>query len=133
MIGYPTLILRLTLWFLLTSDVSSFNIVLGFIIALVLPQPYPQKRKGSLRAWCKAIWEVIKTLPVAYREAWEIMVSPHNGEEIIRESPRLGRSPGLIFLDIFLITFTPKSIVVKYDQSGEYDVHHIYRRRNNHE
>lgn len=130
MIGYPSLILRLTIWFLLTADFSSFNIVLGLIIALILPQPYPKKRKGSLSAWCKAIWEVIKTLPVAYREAWEIMVSPHNGEEIVRESARLGRSPGLIFLDIFLITFTPKSIVVKYDPSGEYDVHHIYRRRN---
>jgi multicomponent Na+:H+ antiporter subunit E len=130
MIGYPTLILRLTIWFLLTSDFSNLNIFLGFIIALVLPQPYPKKRKGSLRAWGKAIWEVIKTLPVAYREAWEIMVQPHDSEKIVRESARLGRSPGLIFLDIFLITFTPKSIVVKYDQSGEYDVHHIYRRKN---
>ena len=109
---------------------SSFNIFLGFLIALVLPQPYPQKRKGSLPAWSKAIWEVIKTIPIAYAEAWEIMVKPHHGEGIVKESARLGRSPGLIFLDIFLITFTPKTIVVKYDQSGEYDVHHVYRRRN---
>lgn len=129
MIGYPTLILRLSLWFLLTSDFSSFNVFLGFAIALILPQPYPQKRRGSFIAWFKAIWEVIKTLPIAYGEAWEIMVRPHYGEEMVKEPVRLGRSPGLIFLDIFLITFTPKTIVVKYDPAGEYDIHRIYRRR----
>lgn len=30
---------------------------------------------------------------------------------------------GLIFLNIFLITFTPKTIVVKYHEEGCYEVH----------
>ena len=39
MIGH--LILRLILWFLLTSDLSVANIIIGVIIAFVLPRGYP--------------------------------------------------------------------------------------------
>ncbi|MCU0517673.1 MAG: cation:proton antiporter, partial [Oscillatoria sp. Prado101] len=33
------------------------------------------------------------------------------------------------FLDIFLITFTPKSIVLKYHEAGWYEVHWVRRRK----
>ncbi|MEL6165400.1 MAG: cation:proton antiporter, partial [Cyanobacteria bacterium J06628_3] len=43
------LILRLTIWFLLTSDLSLANIIIGVIVALVLPRGYPSKE--VLQEW----------------------------------------------------------------------------------
>ena len=121
MIGH--LILRLSIWFLLTANVSLTNIIIGVIIALVLPRgkSSPEKLKGLL----KVIIKIIITIPLAFIEAFEIILRPHNQEEIIMEKVKLKRSPLLIFVDIFLITFTPKTIVFKYREEGWYEVHQI--------
>lgn len=119
------LLLRLAIWFLLTADFSLINIILGVTIALILPQGKTQKE--TLKEWLNLFWKIIKAIPEAYKEAIEIIVTPHNREEITRERVKPGRTPGLIFLDIFLITFTPKTIVVKYDEHGWYQVHWVKR------
>ena len=119
------LIFRLTIWFLLTADFSAANVVIGIAIALLLPRG--RKSAGRLKDWLKVLWEIIVAIPQAYLEAIEIMFRPHNQEEIVRERVKLGRTPGLIFLDIFLITFTPKTIVLKYQEKGWYDVHRVTR------
>ena len=126
-IAYLNIILRLTIWFLLTADFSPANIVIGVSIALLLPRS--RGRYGSLKDWLRVLWETLIAIPQAYIEAIEIMLRPHNHEEIVRERVKPRRTPGLIFLDIFLITFTPKTIVVKYDKSGWYEVHRIRRRK----
>lgn len=126
MIGYLNLILRLTIWFLLTADLSPANIIIGVCVALLIPRGYTSP--GALKDWLRAIGEVLVAIPQAYFEAVEIMLRPHRYEDITRERVKPQRSPGLIFLDIFLITFTPKTIVVKYRAEGWYDVHRILRR-----
>ena len=125
MIGH--LILRLSIWFLLTANVSLTNIIIGVIIALVLPRGKSSPEK--LKDWLKVIIKIIITIPLAFIEAFEIILRPHNQEEIIMERVKLNRSPLLIFLDIFLITFTPKTIVMKYHEEGWYEVHHIKPKR----
>jgi multicomponent Na+:H+ antiporter subunit E len=125
MIGH--LILRLTIWLLLTANVSLTNIIIGVIIALVLPRGYTSPEK--LKDWLKVIIKIIIAIPVAFMEAFEIIFRPHNQEEIIMEKVKLNRSPLLIFLDIFLITFTPKTIVIKYHEEGWYEVHYIKPRK----
>ncbi|MBD1216914.1 MAG: Na+/H+ antiporter subunit E [Aphanizomenon flos-aquae Clear-A1] len=121
MIGH--LILRLSIWFLLTANVSLTNIIIGVIIALVLPRGKSSPEK--LKDWLKVIIKIIITIPLAFIEAFEIILRPHNQEEIIMEKVKLKRSPLLIFVDIFLITFTPKTIVFKYREEGWYEVHQI--------
>jgi len=115
--------LRLAIWFLLTSDLSLINIILGITIAIVLPRGRLSREK--LTDWLKVFAQIIVAIPTAYKEALEMMITPHNKEEIIRERVKPRRTPGLIFLDIFLITFTPKTIVVKYDEDGWYQVHWV--------
>lgn len=127
MIGYLNLLLRLAIWFLLTADYSLVNITIGVFIAIILPQSY--KNKGVLKDWLHALWEALVALPQAYIEALEIIIRPHNYEEVVMEAVRPNRTPGLIFLDIFVITFTPKTIVVKYHEDGQYEVHYVRRRR----
>ncbi len=128
MIGYLNLLLRLAIWFLLTADLSLANIAIGVAIALLLPRG--STSPGALRDWLHALWETLVALPQAYLEAVEIMLRPHNQEAVTMERVKPGRTPGLIFLDIFLITFTPKTIVLKYHEHGWYEVHRVERRRN---
>ncbi|MTJ50592.1 Na+/H+ antiporter subunit E [Dolichospermum sp. UHCC 0259] len=125
MIGH--LILRLTIWLLLTANMSLTNIIIGVIIALLLPRGKSSPEK--LKSWLKVIIKIFVAIPVAFMEAFEIIFRPHKQEEIIMEKVKLNRSPLLVFIDIFLITFTPKTIVLKYHEEGWYEVHHIKPRK----
>lgn len=120
------LILRLTIWFLLTADLSLANIIIGVAIAFLLPgNRHPT---STFKDWLRMLGGAIRSIPQAYAEAIEIIVRPHNREEIIQQRVKIKRSPGLVFLDIFIITFTPKTIVVKYDKKGWYDIHRVKRK-----
>jgi multicomponent Na+:H+ antiporter subunit E len=126
MIGYLDLFLRLIIWFLLTSDVSLANIIIGVSVALILPRT--STTPSVLKDWLHVLWEILVAIPQAYAEAIEIMVRPHLKEDVALERVKPNRTPGLIFLDIFLITFTPKTIVLKYHRHGWYEVHRILPR-----
>jgi multicomponent Na+:H+ antiporter subunit E len=127
MVGHLNLILRLVIWFLLTADFSVANIIIGIAIAFLLPGR--QKTPEALKDWLRVLGEIIVAIPQAYKEAFEIMLRPHKYEDITMERVKPGRTPGLIFLDIFLITFTPKTIVLKYHEDGWYQVHWVRPRR----
>ena len=126
-IAYFNIILRLGFWFLLTNDFSVANIVIGVIIALLLPQKYTDP--GKLKDWLSVLWQVVIAIPQAYIEAIEIMLFPHNEEKMVRERVPPRRKAGLVFMDIFIITFTPKTIVVKYNKKGWYEIHRVVRKR----
>ncbi|MEA5553367.1 cation:proton antiporter [Anabaena cylindrica UHCC 0172] len=119
-------ILRLTIWFLLTSDFSVTNIIIGVIIAFILPRGYTSRAK--LTEWLKVLFQVLVATLVAFKEAFEIILYPHNQEEIIQEEVKHKHSSLLVFMDIFLITFTPKTIVVNHNKKGFYEVHRITRK-----
>ncbi|NJL48748.1 MAG: cation:proton antiporter [Leptolyngbyaceae cyanobacterium SM2_5_2] len=126
MVGYLNILLRLAIWFLLTSDFSLANILIGISVALLLPRGVTSP--GALKDWLRTLGEVLVAIPQAYGEALEIMVRPHAHEAVTLEQVKPRRTPSLIFLDIFLITFTPKTIVQRYHNDGWYEVHHIRRR-----
>lgn len=126
MIGYLNIILRLVIWFLLTADFSVANIVIGVAIAFLLPRSY--LKSAPLKDWLQTLGEIIVAIPQAFIEAVEIMIRPHEEEEVVSERVKPRRTPGLIFLDIFLITFTPKTIVLKYQEQGWYQVHRVIRK-----
>ena len=125
-ISILNIVLRLAIWFLLTADLSLPNILLGIAIALLLPRS--RKSFSTLKDWLRILWEIIIAIPQAYIEAIEIIFRPHNSEDIIRKEVNPERSWGLVFLDIFLITFTPKTIVVKHDQKGWFEIHRVRRK-----
>ena len=125
MIAILDIILRLAIWFLITSDFSPVNIMIGIAIAFLLPRRFTDP--GQLKDWLRALGEVLIAIPQAYVEAIEIMIRPHPYEAIVLERVKPNRTPGLIFLDIFIITFTPKTIALKYHENGWYEVHRIQR------
>jgi len=126
MIGH--LIFRLTLWFLLTANWSVENIIIGIAIAVLLPRSY--KAPERLKDLLPVLGKILLAIPQAYMEAFELLLRPHKYEDVILERVPSKRSPRLIFLDVFLITFTPKTIVLKYNQEGWYEVHRVVRRKN---
>jgi len=126
LIAFVNIVLRLTIWFLLTNDFGLANIIIGVAIALILPRDYTSP--GKLKDWLKVLWQIVLAVPQAYMEALQIMFRPHNYEDSIRQRVGPRRTTGLIFLDIFLITFTPKTIVTKYDESGWYEIHQVRRK-----
>ncbi|WP_126147902.1 Na+/H+ antiporter subunit E [Synechococcus elongatus] len=123
------LILRLTIWFLLTANFSPINIVIGISIALLLPYSSTSISLRQIKEILVGIWKVLIAFIQAYWEAFEIIFYPHLQEEIVIERIKSERSPRLMFRDIFLITLTPKSIVLKYNDSGWYEVHCVRRKR----
>lgn len=116
---------RLLLWLLLTADGSGINIAIGVLVAVLLPRQ--RLAPDRLRDWLQVLGKIAIAIPMAYIEAIEIMIFPHRQETMIREAVRPNRSAQLVFLDIFLITFTPKTIVSHYNEAGWYDVHQIER------
>lgn len=126
MIGYLDFFLRLVIWFLLTADLSLANIIIGVSVALLLPRRYTHP--AVLKDWLRALGEILVAIPQAFIEAIEIIIRPHKKEDFTLERVKPNRTPGLIFLDIFVITFTPKTIVTKCHQDGWYEVHRIRRK-----
>jgi multicomponent Na+:H+ antiporter subunit E len=106
---------------------SLANIIIGVIIAFALPRGYPSKE--VLKDWLTVLGKIVLAIPQAYMEAFEIIIRPHKHEDVILEEIPPKRSSRLIFLDIFLITFTPKTIVYKYRQDGWYEVHRVLPKR----
>lgn len=125
MIGH--FILRLLIWFLLTANFTVTNTIIGVCIAVLLPRT--NTARETLKDWFQMLWKIILAVPQAYMEAFELLVRPHKYEEVIMERVSSKRSPRMIFLDVFLITFTPKTIVLKYHEEGWYEVHQIRRNR----
>lgn len=122
--NYLNLLLRLLIWFLLTADLSLTNIIIGLTVVLVLPN---RKGRATLGDWLLAIGNILISIPRAYVEALEMIFFPHPAEEVTLERVRVNRIPALIFLDIFVITFTPKTIVLNYREDGYYEVHRVKR------
>lgn len=121
-------VIKLLIWFLLTADLSLSNIIIGVAIATLLPNS--KSSPAKIRDWLKVIWEIVKAIPQAYLEAFQIMLSPHKKEDFVRKKVKPERTSGLVFLDIFLITFTPKTIVTDYDKQGWYTIHRVKQDKN---
>ncbi|ANV85152.1 cation:proton antiporter [Picosynechococcus sp. PCC 7003] len=127
MIGILDIFLILMIWFLLTADLSAANILIGVLIAILMPG---KRFDGAqIKDWLHVFWEIIIAIPQAYFEAFEMIFRPHLYETVTMERVKPNRTPGLIFLDIFLITFTPKTIVLHYHKDGWYEVHRVQRRK----
>lgn len=119
-------ILRIVIWFLLTANLSITNIIIGVSISLLMP--YYRSEAIQFKDVIYGIKKMIVAVPQAYIEAIEMICQPHKHEEVIMEKAKNRRSAALVFLDIFLITFTPKTVVLRHQEDDWYVVHHVVRR-----
>ncbi|MGY6530782.1 MAG: cation:proton antiporter [Cyanobacterium sp.] len=130
----PSILFRLVLWFLLTADFGIANVIIGILVAMLLP-PYNifsntkvTTSKEKIKELLTIFKHIIIAVPQAYIESIDLILHPHRHEEIVREAVEPNRSKLLIFLDTYVITFTPKAVVVKYNHRGWYEVHYVRRK-----
>jgi multicomponent Na+:H+ antiporter subunit E len=120
-------LLRLTIWFLLTSDVSLENILIGILFCIFLPGRLVSKEK--LSTWIKIFFDIILTVPKAYFEAFQMIIHRYNYEDYSIKNISKTHSMETIFIDIFLITFTPQTLVFNYNRSGFFEIHRVRRNK----
>ncbi|WP_255095150.1 Na+/H+ antiporter subunit E [Synechococcus sp. J7-Johnson] len=115
---------RLALWCLLTSDLSWLNLLIGLVIALLLPRA--RSRPMPLGALLLATARSLLAIPQAYLEALRLIFAPAV-VEIEASEPATDRAlPLLVFLDVFRITLTPFTIVLGLEDDGRrYRIHSL--------
>ncbi|MBD3420682.1 MAG: cation:proton antiporter [Chitinivibrionales bacterium] len=118
---------RMSIWFLLTADLGLSNVVLGILLAVLLPGKIISKTR--LRDWMIILGRLLIAVPLAYGEAFHMLFLPHTHEEVVEEPVDAARPLPLVFLEIFLITFTPQSLVYRYHESGKFDIHLVSREK----
>ena len=118
------ILLCFTVWLLLTADLRPANVLFGLLAATVLSRRH--RVAEPLKDWLYCFWRIVIMIPLAYFQAFDMILRPHRAEEFVKEKVRPRRTPGLIFLDILIISFTPKTIVTRYD-AGNYELHLVKR------
>lgn len=121
-ITFIKFLLCLVIWLLLTADLSAANVLFGVAIAIVFARP--PREPEPLREWLLCLRKLIIVIPLAYGQAFAMIFRPHRVELIVCEKIKPHRTARLIFLDILIISFTPKSIVTRYDDE-HYRLHCI--------
>ena len=127
MATFLNIALTITIWLLVTADLSWPNVVIGVVISLLLSR-LRSKRAVPWKTIVSLLWDVVLAIPKAYIEAFEMILWPHQQEEVTIMPSSTSRASEVVFLEIFLITFTPKTIVLDQREGGGYDVHQVVRR-----
>ncbi len=113
---------RLAVWCLLTADLSHLNLLIGLVVALLLPRAH--SRPLPLRALLRALGRSLLAVPQAYLEALRLILGREPVEAETSEVTTDPRVPLLVFLDVFRITLTPFTIVLGLEDGGRrYRIH----------
>ena len=106
------------MWFLLTANFTTANIIIGVAIGSILTCNLGSSE--TLGDWLKVIIKVSIAIHQAYKDAFEIIFRSHKDKVIILERFSCRRSLRLDIWYIFRITFTPKTIVTEYKENEGY-------------
>lgn len=118
-----SVLIRLGFWLLLTADASPANICIGLTAALVIPKIPGKPISGKVLT--AVLLQSLRAVPVAYLQAADMVIRPHRVEYTETHPIRFGFNPLVVFMEIFLVTFTPKTLVINFDKHKHITVHHI--------
>ncbi|WP_372808889.1 Na+/H+ antiporter subunit E [Pontiella sp.] len=106
-------ILAFGIWMLLTADFSRTNALAG-LVAAALVALLPKHRFSAWQLF-RLILSVLIRVPMAIWESACIVFIPHPNERISTEKIQHPQNRWSIFCQSFIITFTPRSLVVSED------------------
>jgi len=118
-----TVLLALGLWLLLTSDFSWGNVLLGLFGAALASRV--SGYRFSVYQLASLVLGVLKSLPLALWQTFLIVCSPHPVERVERVPLKHPSDPWACFRQVFLITFTPKSLVISDENEGHVLLHSV--------
>ena len=125
----PLFVLALLLWVALTDSTNVSLLIAGFVVSLILDRMFcfrpPWKRLFAF------LRRLLPALGRSYREAFEIMLSlRHENFYATEKIPDL--SPWKIFMQVFFVTLTPKTISISVDDREGMLVHHFQEKEEGH-
>lgn len=121
------ILLAFGLWMLLTMDASWLNACIGLIAAVLVS--WLPKYKFSAVQLLSFILSALIRLPQAVWEALLVVFLPHPYEHITHETLTDPDTPWTVFCQVYLITFTPKSLVISDgDEHGQVHTHSLKRK-----
>lgn len=116
----PLFVLALILWAALTDSSNISLLIAGFVVSLILDRMFCYQ--PSWKRLFAFLRRLLPALGRSYKEAFEIMLSlRHENFYVTEKIPDL--SPWKIFMQVFFVTLTPKTISVSVDDRGEMLVH----------
>lgn len=121
-----TVALRLLIWLLLTGDSSRVNVLIGVLVALLLPMSR-RSRRLPLGQLLVALRDSLAAVPQAFAEGFVLLRAGRRLEEGL-ESQRFSDSGSalLIFLEVFRVTLTPFTIALGLEAGGQaFRVHRL--------
>ncbi len=119
-------LLAFGLWMLLTTEFSLVNACFGWVVA-VLVSWLPKYRFSALQL-LHLLGATLFRLPQALAQAIWIVLMPHGHERTVHLPLQRPQDPWRSFCEVFLITYTPKSLVVSDEEDGIVQVHSLERK-----
>lgn len=120
-------LLAFVIWMLFTAEFSWLNALIGLAGSMIvgLLNPYRFSAWQLIRLWAG----MVIRLPQALWEAFRIVLLPHGCENLTEQSVDHPESPWSVFSQTFLITFTPKSLVISEEKDGRVQLHSLEREK----
>ena len=122
---------KLMCWFLITGSLQPANLTLGLILCVILPPGSYKNLK------IKALLpEIIHSLSLPFlmiKESFELMMIQNPQDLFVEEEASHHSRQGSVFagfLDLFRITFTPKSLVTRRLSHSHWRVHVVKESEN---
>ena len=108
---------RIGFWVLITSNFEITNLILGFVIAIVIP--LGSYKSLMIKALIPSLLTILKIFPSLFAETWQILRIRRPIDIFKKQSMCLNTLQGsrfAQFIQVIAITSTPMSIV-----TGQYD------------
>ncbi len=99
----------------MTGNFSPENILIGVVGAAAMDRL--PKHRAPIRRYLHMGVKVLAALPSAYGQALKMMILPHHRETT--EWKPGDMDPWKAFEQIFIITLTPRTLVIDTDQQGK--------------
>ena len=119
-------LLRLLLWYLLTADTSTVNLLIGVALALLLP--HAQGPRQPIAPLLRACGRALVAVPLAYGEALALIGGGREQERWLEKPASLPSQRLVLFLEVLAITLTPFTLVLglsHVDGRPTYRIHQL--------
>lgn len=117
------LLLAFGIWMLFTADLHWSNVVIGLIGSTAAAR-FCRYRFSAWQLFMLMLSALVR-LPLAIWQSILIVFLPYRRERLTLEKMVDTDSPWKVFCQTFLITLTPRSVVIRQLNDGRLEVHHL--------
>lgn len=118
-------LLAFGIWMLLTSEFTWVNVMIGMLGSGIASLLHPYR----FSAWqlFVLIGLTLLHLPQAVWETFMMVLIPHRYETLAQKTVRNPENPWAVFCQTFIITLTPRTLVISEEFNGTVRLHIVKR------